>query len=176
MSAGFSEMRKVNHTLLVLRRFAAITLMLAVSAMASATDGPAPDFSLPDKSGTTLSLSAFSGQVVLLNFWASWCGPCREEMPLLDALQQRYESLGFTMLGINVEEDSSAADRFLQSTPVSFPILYDRENSVSKLYDVIAMPSTVLIGRDGRVRYVHHGYEPGYENDYQNQIRELVKE
>ena len=176
MSAGFSEMHKVNHMLLLLRRFAAMTLMLVVSAMASATDGPAPDFSLPDKSGTMLSLSAFSGQVVLLNFWASWCGPCREEMPLLDALQQRYESLGFTMLGINVEEDSSAADRFLQSTPVSFPILYDRENSVSKLYDVIAMPSTVLIGRDGRVRYVHHGYEPGYENDYQNQIRELVKE
>jgi peroxiredoxin len=97
-------------------------------------------------------------------------------MPLLVELHQRYEALGFTMLGINVEEDSAAADAFLRTVPVSFPILYDRENSVSKLYDVIAMPSTVLIGRDGRVRYIHHGYEPGYENDYQDQIRELVRE
>jgi peroxiredoxin len=97
-------------------------------------------------------------------------------MPLLVELHERYEALGFTMLGINVEEDSAAADNFLRTVPVSFPILYDRTNSVSKLYDVIAMPSTVLIGRDGRVRYIHHGYEPGYENDYQDQIRELVRE
>ena len=80
------------------------------------------------------------------------------------------------MLGVNVEEDSSAADRFLQGLPVSFPVLYDRENEVSKLYEVIAMPSSVLVGRDGRVRYIHHGYEPGNENDYQDQIRMLVRE
>lgn len=157
-------------------QYLAVTGFLLTGSAVIAADSPAPDFSLPDKSGSSVSLDDFDGQVVLLNFWASWCGPCREEMPLLVELHQRYEALGFTMLGINVEEDSSAADNFLRTVPVSFPILYDRQNSVSKLYDVIAMPSTVLIGRDGRVRYIHHGYEPGYENDYQDQIRELVRE
>lgn len=157
-------------------RYLVAVIWLLISMTATAADGPAPDFALPDQSGSTVSLDDFEGQVVLLNFWASWCGPCREEMPLLVELHQRYQALGFTMLGINVEEDSVAANNFLSTVPVSFPILYDRTNSVSKLYDVIAMPSTVLIGRDGRVRYIHHGYEPGYENDYQDQIRELVRE
>lgn len=166
----------MQHRFFSVRRYLAAAVLLFASGATLAADVPAPDFSLPDQSGTTVSLSQFDGQVVLINFWASWCGPCREEMPLLAELHQRYESLGFTMLGINVEEDSTDADRFLRSVPVSFPILYDRENSVSKLYDVIAMPSTILIGRDGRVRYIHHGYEPGYENDYQDQIRELIRE
>jgi peroxiredoxin len=166
----------VRQRIVSISQYLAVAAWLLAGSATLAADSPAPDFSLPDKAGSSVSLDDFDGQVVLLNFWASWCGPCREEMPLLVELHQRYEALGFTMLGINVEEDSAAADAFLRSVPVSFPILYDRENSVSKLYDVIAMPSTVLIGRDGRVRYIHHGYEPGYENDYQDQIRELVRE
>ena len=142
----------------------------------SSVEGPAPGFSLPDAAGNTVTLDQYDGQVVLINFWASWCGPCREEMPHLEALHQKYEPLGFAMLGINVEEDSAAADYFLSTTSVSFPILYDRKNEVSQLYDVIAMPSTVILDRDGNLRYVHHGYEPGYENDYQDQIRALLRE
>ena len=166
----------MRQQMLCVLRYLVVAFWLLNGGAAIAADGPAPAFSLPDKSGSPVSLDDFDGQVVLLNFWASWCGPCREEMPLLVELHQRYAELGFTMLGINVEEDSAAADNFLRTVPVSFPILYDRENSVSKLYDVIAMPSTVLIDRDGQVRYIHHGYEPGYENDYQDQIRELVRE
>ena len=154
--------------------FLAAVLLTATAAWAA--KDVAPDFSLPDKSGSMVSLQDFDGQVVLINFWASWCGPCREEMPLLEALHKRYEPLGFTMVGVNVEEDSAAAEKFLQGTSVSFPILFDRANSVSKLYDVIAMPSSVIVGRDGTVRYIHHGYEPGNENDYQDQIRQLIRE
>jgi len=155
--------------------FFLVAVLLTATAAWAAND-VAPDFSLPDKSGSMVSLQDFDGQVVLINFWASWCGPCREEMPLLEALHKRYESLGFTMVGVNVEEDSAAAEKFLQGTSVSFPILFDRANSVSKLYDVIAMPSSVIVGRDGTVRYIHHGYEPGNENDYQDQIRQLIRE
>ena len=97
-------------------------------------------------------------------------------MPLLDALYQRYNRLGFTLLGVNVEEDPSGADEYLAETPVSFPILYDRANNVSKLYDVNAMPSTILVDREGNVRYLHKGYQPGYENEYQDQIRTLIRE
>ena len=97
-------------------------------------------------------------------------------MPLLEQLHARYEPLGFTLLGVNVEEDSRLADQFLKETPVTFPILLDPENGVSKLYDVSAMPSTVLVDRAGNLRYLHHGYQEGYEHAYQNQIRELVRE
>ncbi len=151
-------------------------LLLATTNASAEVGGPAPDFALPDAAGKVVSLQDYAGQVLLINFWASWCGPCREEMPLLDQLSQRYGPLGFTMLGINVEEDSALADRFLQGTPVDFPILYDRENAVSKLYDVIAMPTTVLVDRQGNIRFVHHGYEAGNENEYQDQIRTLVRE
>jgi peroxiredoxin len=84
--------------------------------------------------------------------------------------------MGFTLLGINVEPDSSGAEGWLPQTPVSFPILFDRENRVSKLYNVAGMPSSVLIDRKGNVRYLHRGYKPGDENTYLNQIRALVRE
>jgi peroxiredoxin len=154
----------------------ALFAILLNPAMAGDDNKPAPDFTLPDDSGLAVSLSELHGQVVMINFWASWCGPCRQEMPLLEQIHQRYESLGFTLLGVNVEEDSSDAKAFLEDRPVSFPILYDPDNGVSKLYDVIAMPSTVLIDRQGNVRYLHHGFRPGYENAYQDQVRALVRE
>jgi peroxiredoxin len=97
-------------------------------------------------------------------------------MPHLEALHQRYESLGFTLLGVNVDKDSADAEGFLEDTPVTFPILFDPESSVSELYDVIAMPTTVLVDRSGNMRFIHHGYKPGYENDYQAQIRALIRE
>jgi peroxiredoxin len=154
----------------------AMFAMLLNPAMAGEDNEPAPDFTLLDDSGLAVSLSELHGQVVMINFWASWCGPCRQEMPLLEQIHQRYESLGFTLLGVNVEENSSDAKAFLKDRPVSFPILFDPDNGVSKLYDVIAMPSTVLIDRQGNVRHLHHGFKPGYENDYQDQVRALVRE
>jgi peroxiredoxin len=153
-----------------------LAMVLSVAAYSAETQKLAPVFSLPDATGQAVSLDDYRGQVVLINFWASWCVPCRREMPLLEELHQRYAPLGFTMLGINVEEDSSLADKFLQETPVNFPILYDRANSVSKAFDVIAMPTTVILDREGRVRFIHHGYLAGYENDYQDQVRTLIRE
>ena len=155
--------------------FFAIALMTVVAA-AAPVSGLAPGFQLQARDGTQMSLADLKGQVVMINFWATWCGPCRQEMPHLDALYQRYSSLGFTLLGVNVEDDPKGATAWLAETPVSFPILFDPDNRVTKLYDVVAMPSTVLLDRDGNIRYLHHGYKPGYENDYQNQIRELVRE
>jgi thiol-disulfide isomerase/thioredoxin len=148
------------------RQILALILILLNPAMAGDINEAAPDFTLPGD----------NGQVVMINFWASWCGPCRQEMPLLEQIHQRYEPLGFTLLGVNVEENSSDAKAFLKDRPVSFPILFDPDNGVSKLYDVVAMPSTVLIDRQGNVRYLHHGFKPGYENDYQDQVRALVRE
>ncbi len=155
---------------------AALLLVLPLAAPAAPATAPAPDFSLPARAGGDVSLASLRGQVVLVNFWATWCGPCRKEMPLLEQIYQRYRGLGFTLLAVNVEEDSAGADRWLKDTPVTFPVLFDRDNHVSKLYQVTAMPSTVIIDRKGQVRFIHYGYTPGTEDQYQDQVRSLIRE
>ena len=157
-------------------RATALTATLAVSSLVGASTSLAPSFALPSRSGDTISLDQLKGQVVMINFWASWCGPCRQEMPLLDQMYKRYSPLGFTLLGVNVEANSKDAEKLLANVPVSFPVLFDKENKVSKMYDVNAMPSTVFIDRKGNVRYLHKGYKPGDEGKYLNQIRALLKE
>jgi thiol-disulfide isomerase/thioredoxin len=136
----------------------------------------APAFRLDSLEGKVVNLADYRGQVVLLNFWASWCGPCRQEMPILEQLHKQYRSKGFTLVGVNVEPDSGAALKWLKSTPVSFPILFDRESVASKLYEVQGMPNTVIIDRQGRVRFIHRGYKAGEENEYLDQIRSLIRE
>ena len=155
---------------------AALLLAASSATAASPEPKPAPDFELPSRGGDAVRLADLKGQVVMINFWATWCGPCRQEMPLLEQLHAKYEPLGFTLLGVNVEPDSALAAEFLQRVPVSFPILFDRESKVSEQFGVEAMPSTVLIDREGRVRHVHRGYKPGDESTYADLVRSLVKE
>jgi peroxiredoxin len=146
------------------------------AAQAGLVEGVAPDFTLKSRSGENMKLSEFRGDVVMINFWASWCAPCRKEMPLLEDMYKKYNDLGFVLLGVNVEEDSSNANDLLREIPVSFPILFDDKNEISKLYKVVAMPSTIMVDRDGKMRYIHHGYLPGYEEKYVKQIKELIRE
>jgi thiol-disulfide isomerase/thioredoxin len=155
------------------------SLVLAAhgSAAAASLSGPAPNFTLKSLGGgKNLKLSEMAGNVVLINFWASWCGPCREEMPLLNAMHNKYEPLGFTVLGINVEDQADSARGFLKDFPVDFPVLLDENNQVSKLYDVVAMPTTVVVDRDGNLRYLHKGYKSGDEKKYQEMVKKLVRE
>lgn len=162
----------------LLRSFGLFFLLavFACPVSASAISGKAPDFTLNSRSGKNLRLSDYRGNVVLLNFWASWCGPCRQEMPLLEGMYKKYKKLGFTILGVNVEQDSSKAKSYLSDISVSFPILYDNANTASKLYNVSAMPTTIIIDRNGNMRYLHKGYKPGYEKDYKKQIKALIRE
>lgn len=151
-------------------------LLLVINVHADTITGKAPDFTLKSNSGKNIRLSDLRGQVVMINFWASWCGPCRQEMPILDQLYKRYSKLGFTLIGVNVEQDSGKANAYLKDIPVSFPILYDTANQTSKLYNINAMPTTVMVDRNGNMRFIHHGYKPGYENDYKKQIKALIRE
>jgi peroxiredoxin len=153
-----------------------MTLALAASAANISPGSTAPAFQLPSSSNAPLALNDLKGQVVLINFWASWCGPCRQEMPVLEQMYKKYKAAGFTLLGVNVEPKSADALGFLKATPVSFPILFDTESQVSKLYEVAGMPSTVILDRTGKVRYIHHGYKPGEESEYLDQIRNLMRE
>jgi peroxiredoxin len=136
----------------------------------------APDFTLRSMGGPNLRLKEQRGRVVLVNFWATWCGPCRQEMPHLNRLYDKYRASGFVLLGVNVDDDARKAAEVASKLGVTFPVLLDTDKTVSRLYDMSAMPATVVIDRDGRVRYIHRGYRDGYEATYEQQIRELLKE
>jgi peroxiredoxin len=157
------------------------TLLLAfaplwAAAAAPTLQAPAPDFTLRDASGHPVRLQEQRGQVVMLNFWASWCGPCRQEMPHLNRLNAQYRQAGFVLLGVNVDDDPQAAQAAAARLGVQFTVLLDAEKAVTRRYDLGSMPATVLIDRDGRVRHLHRGYREGLEAAYEQQIRELVKE
>ena len=155
------------------------TLMFSTSVTYAASEklsGKAANFTLKSRSGKNIKLSELRGEVVMLNFWASWCGPCRKEMPLLEKIHKKYKKLGFTLLGVNVEQDTRAAKRYLKDVKVSFPVLFDPANKTSKLYNLSAMPTTILIDRNGNKRFLHKGYKAGYENNYKKEIKKLLRE
>ena len=154
-----------------------ISIFAASSLASSGLEGqPAPDFALKSSTGDNLRLSEYRGDVVMINFWATWCGPCRQEMPLLDELYTRYQRVGFNLLGVNIDDDSRRAMQMIEELGVNLPVLCDARKEVSKLDSVEAMPVTVIVDREGRVRHVHNGYKPGYEDKYLDQIRSLLRE
>lgn len=112
----------------------------------------AKDFTLMNMQGESVSLSQYRGKVVILNFWATWCPPCREEMPSMERLYQKYQEQGLVMLAVNVEENGKkAVSQFLQKTPYSFPILLDSEGVVQNGYGVFRFPESFIIDRNGVV-------------------------
>ncbi len=156
-----------------------LSLLLATAVAAHAAVTPqavAPDFTLKSAEGRNLRLAEQRGQVVLVNFWASWCGPCKVEMPHLNKLYDKYRASGFTLLAVNIDDDARTGAATATKWGLKFPVLLDADKQVSRLYDLGSMPATVLIDRDGKVRYLHRGYREGVEELYERQVRELVKE
>ena len=153
-----------------------ITVFLTVAVLAAGAQAVAAD--LQDwQSNAPKNVNTLKAPVRVVNLWATWCGPCRKEMPLLEGIYRKYKPMGFTMIGVNVEPDSKAAEEWLaKQGPVSFPIAFDTDSKVSKLYKVNGMPNSVIIDRKGNVRLLHRGYKPGDENTYLDQIRMLVRE
>jgi peroxiredoxin len=160
----------------VLQRCAMAAIVITTAAFAADTGSPAPSFTLNDLTGQQIALSKYKGQVVMLNFWATWCGPCQQEMPLLDQMSKKYKPAGFTLIGVNVDKEAPPVKALLDRKPVSFQVLLDPTNSVSKTYHVDEMPSSVIVDRKGQIRFIHRGYKPGDENEYQDRIRQLIRE
>jgi thiol-disulfide isomerase/thioredoxin len=175
-------MRQINFQR-ALRSITAVVLF-GVSALAigssSNVNVPAGDFTLEQRGGGSVSLSKLKGQVVMINFWASYCGPCRQEMPLLEQMHAKYKSLGFKLLGVNVDEDVKDAEAWLAKAQVkpTFSILLDQKHVVRQQYASYGevMPMSIFIDRKGNIRNVHRGYKTGDEGAYLNQIRALLKE
>lgn len=138
---------------------------------------PAPDFTLTTLKGDTISLSDYRGKVVLLNFWAAWCPPCKAEMPAFEALQQAYQGEDLVILAVNTtyQDDLSAAKEFASSNGFTFPILLDLDGKVSNDYQILAMPGSFFIDRDGIIQEVIVG-GPMSETLIQTQVRNLLAE
>jgi len=169
-------MRRAAAALALAAAVIAATGLASGIAMAADASAAAPAFTLDGLGGEATSLAQFKGQVVMLNFWATWCGPCQQEMPLLDQMYRKYKPAGFTLIGVNVDKEAPPVRALLARKPLSFPVLLDPASQVSKSYKVDEMPSTVLIDRKGNVRFIHRGYKPGDENEYQDRIRQLIRE
>lgn len=169
----------MNRSVSLFARLLGVLVLATCAWAAQAAPAPsrgAPDFTLPSLNGPNLRLQEQRGRVVMVNFWATWCGPCRVEMPHLQRLYDKYRASGFVLLGVNIDEQPASAAALAAKLGLSFPVLLDTDKKVSRLYDLSTMPSTVLIDRDGRVRHVHRGYRDGYEQTYDTQIRELLRE
>jgi len=153
-----------------------LAALLLAGALATAQATPAPDFTLRTLEGPAMRLAEQRGQVVLVNFWASWCAPCKLEMPHLNRLADKYRDTGVVLLAVNVDDDPKKAEAEARKLGIRFPVLLDTAKAASKAYQLQAMPTTVLVDRDGRMRHVHLGYRPGFEQTYDEQLRALVKE
>lgn len=136
----------------------------------------APDFVLKSATGKNIRLSEYKGRVVMLNFWATWCGPCAQEIPHLNKLHESLDPDDFELLGINLDEDQSKAIRLADELDVNFPILFDKENDVSRSFAIDAMPTTIIIDRAGKVRHINRGFKKGYIERYHAQVQALRKE
>lgn len=173
---GINAMHRMSVSVMRLLTICCLFPCAVTLAAGIETGRPAPTFTLKSLVHGNLSLKEFRGQVVMVNFWATWCGPCRQEMPALNALYEKYRDAGFVLLGVNIDAQPDNAVRMMRRLRVTYPILFDTDKKASVLYDVSAMPTTVLIDRDGKVRYVRKGYLAGYEDKYRTQIRKLLEE
>ena len=161
----------------LIRIFFAIMLATVVCSSPSLAGELAPDFTLRDIDGKDVKLSTFKGKVVMVNFWATWCGPCKIEMPHLDKMDREFEDKGFEVISISTD-DARAASKvkpLIKRGGYGFTVLLDKDTTVVAQYNPAkTLPYNALIGRDGRIHKVYQGYNPGDEVEMRNDVEELL--
>ncbi len=155
--------------------FAAVVLA-ATGARALGPGDVPPPIAMSDLAGKKVDLEALGGKVVVVDFWASWCGPCRQEMPVLEALHRKYAEEGLVIVGINIDNNPKKMNNFLKSTPVSFRIVHDPKITIAQKYEPSTMPSSYFIARDGKLRYVHEGFRKKDAPELEERIKALLAE
>ncbi|HEY5760489.1 MAG TPA: TlpA disulfide reductase family protein [Steroidobacter sp.] len=121
-----------------------------------------------------LDLARFRGKVVLVDFWASWCVPCRQSLPWLNEMQAKYRDRGLVVIGVNVDRERPAAERFLKDTPAHFDMVYDPDGSLAQRFQVPGMPSSYLIGRDGEIAGQHIGFRNNTRQEREAELQRLL--
>lgn len=125
-------------------------------------------------SAELLDLTQYRGKVVLVDFWASWCAPCRHSFPWLNEMQQKYASRGLVVIGVNVDSEHADAERFLRDVPAQFSILYDPSGSLATTYDVPGMPTSFVFGADGKLVSKHIGFQQASRAEREAQLQMLL--
>lgn len=143
-------------------------------------DNPAtaPDFTLPTSSTSSgmLSLHDFRGKVVYVDFWASWCVPCRQSFPWMSSMSERYAAQGLVVVAVNLDKKRDSVDEFLQRFPATFAIALDPSGKTAEAFHVAAMPSSFIVSRTGRIVYTHAGFEPAKAQTIEDQIKEALSQ
>jgi cytochrome c biogenesis protein CcmG, thiol:disulfide interchange protein DsbE len=132
--------------------------------------------SIPVHAASSLDLAGSRGHVVYLDFWASWCGPCRQSFPWMETLKSTYEAQGLQIITINLDADRANADRFLKELHSSLDVRFDPNGELAEFYKLEGMPSSLLIDRHGVTRFIHTGFRPIDGPVYEEQVRELLAE
>jgi cytochrome c biogenesis protein CcmG/thiol:disulfide interchange protein DsbE len=169
--------KKSMKSVLSLGRCVALGLVLTLlAASAEALDSGAkmPEIGLKDLSGKPVSLASLAGKVVVIDFWATWCAPCKEELPVLQKLHKKYGSQGLAIVGISVDKDAGNLPEFLKKLAVTFPIVHDANHTVTGRYAPPRMPSSYIVDRKGIVKYVHGGFRADDAATFEKQIQELL--
>jgi peroxiredoxin len=146
----------------------------SVSAATQLRGAEAPDFVLKSFSGKNLRLSEYRGEVVMLSFWATWCGDCRAQLGELGTMRDRYQDAGIELLAVSLDQNARQASE--TAADASYPVLHDAGGEVGRLYDVTKMPVMVLIDRGGVVREVFEGFRRGNEQEYLEHVQALLRE
>ena len=159
-------------------RSALVAVLLFMPALASAKVQKgmrAPGFSLSSLKGDKVSLAALTGQVVVVDFWAQWCEPCKRELPELDKLQKDYAGKGVKILAVNIDKERDNADKLVRLLKLSLVVLLDPAGSVAATYDLPKMPTSYIVDKKGVVRFVHEGFESGDLARFKKELDELTK-
>ncbi len=159
----------VSRSRLIALALSACALSVS-SATAQEVGSRAPAFDLAS-SPKPVRLADLKGQVVYVDFWASWCAPCKLSFPFMNEMQAKYGPRGFTVVGVNVDQKREDADKFLVSTPAKFLVGYDTTGKVAETYQPKGMPTSFLIGADGKVRAVHVGFKDGNREAIEREIQ-----
>lgn len=147
-----------------------IILTLFMSHTANAGD----ESQLNGQQGLTQMLEQHKGDVIYLDFWASWCGPCRKSFPWMNDMQNKYQQQGFTVISINLDAEHELAQKFLKENPALFTVIYDPKGLTTRQYKVKGMPTSYLIGRDGQIKKAHTGFFTKKTPIYEDEIKQLL--
>ena len=129
----------------------------------------------PASAADTFDPRQYAGKVVVLDFWASWCEPCRRSFPWLNAMHDKYGSEGLVIVGVNLDMERTDAQRFLAEYPADFAIVYDQDQALAREYEVVAMPSSYVIGRDGQLAARHMGFKVKQQDEYEALLVEALR-
>lgn len=149
-------------------------LMLSRTVLAIEPGEPAPEFELLDAQGKTVRLSDYRGKTVYLDFWASWCVPCRVSFPWMNDLHSKYAAKGVEVIAVSVDKKRADADRFISAQSPRFVVLFDESGTSPKSFKVPSMPSSYLIGPDGKVISVHSGFKDSTAEEIESEIAKVT--